>query len=93
VLASCSQITTSSSFLDLEARLSRVAVFVVFSAWDSLALSASESLRACLALVKVLIAIDHSFFSSDSACCVVSSCAAQQESMKGIKGTEVGKEK
>jgi hypothetical protein len=101
MLASCSYITTSSSSLDLEAKLSWVTVYaalVIFSAWDSLAFSALESFRTCCTLAKDLTIADRVIFSSDSACCAAASCAARavsqycQELVKIVKWTEVTKE-
>jgi hypothetical protein len=71
---------------------------VVFRAWDSLALSASESLRAYCASAKALAVADRTVFCFDSACCATASCAARaviqycQELVKNAKGTEVAKE-
>jgi hypothetical protein len=50
---------------------------VVFSDWDSLALSALESLRACFVSVKDVTVADQAVFSSNSSCCAVASCAAR----------------
>jgi hypothetical protein len=61
VLASCSQITTSSSSLDLEAMLSWVTVLIAFmvsDAWDSLALASSKILRVCSTSVRALAVAD-----------------------------------
>jgi hypothetical protein len=72
---------------------------VVFNAYDSLTLSTSKSLRAYFALAKALTAADRVVFSSDSACCDVTSCAARaivqysQELVKDFKGIEVAKER
>jgi hypothetical protein len=69
--------------------------WVVFSAWDSLAFSASEYLRVCCASAKALTIVDQVFFSSDSAYNTAASCAARagsqycQELLKSVKGTEV----
>jgi hypothetical protein len=63
-----------------------------------LGFTAPESLRACFALAKALIATDQADFSSDSACCTAASYATKdvgqycQESVKGVKGTKVAKE-
>jgi hypothetical protein len=72
---------------------------VVFSVWDSLALSISESLRAYFASAKALTVVDRVVFSLDNACCAVTSCAARavvqycQELVKDVKGTEIAKER